>query len=298
MIYFDQSTRRDLVQRFIKFLKPEGHLIIGHSESLLGLAEQFEVCGNTIYRLSSTTSDGTTAVPAAAVVTESKGKEVAASAQAVLPSEPRQETTPSRRNRRELKPKYTERVEASDANALPLTSIIVGEYHAQGTPGVISTVLGSCVAACLYDDIMGIGGMNHFMLPESSRDEPMSASYGIHAMELLINEIMKMGGDRRRLKAKYFGGARLFWNKLGSMDVGGSNVAFIQSFLETEKIPVIASHVGGEQGMRVRFLPHTGQAFVSPLERDACRQIETEASHRAAAIWSGGNSRSTKPCLF
>ena len=94
----------------------------------------------------------------------------------------------------------------SSSTSLPQRSIIVGDVFASDEPALVATVLGSCVAACMYDPVTQVGGMNHFMLPQANR-ETTSAAFGIHAMELLINKIMRLGGDRRRLQAKHFGGA-------------------------------------------------------------------------------------------
>src|SRR5262245_42002874 len=90
---------------------------------------------------------------------------------------------------------------------LPKKSIHIGGVYVSRAATVIHTVLGSCVSACLFDPLCGIGGMNHFLLPDPYDDDGLPTRYGINAMEILINEIMRLGGDRRRLQAKAFGGA-------------------------------------------------------------------------------------------
>lgn len=137
-----------------------------------------------------------------------------------------------------------------------------GEYFVLGKPGVISTLLGSCIAACLYDPQERVIGMNHFMLsnPRYSRTMPMNISeagrYGIHAMDLLINAMMKRGTDRRQLRAKIFGGATII-NPEATTDnffcVGQVNCRFIQEYLREEKIPVDAMDIGGEFGRVIHF---------------------------------------------
>ncbi len=112
-----------------------------------------------------------------------------------------------------------------------------GEHHVSGDPSVmLSTILGSCVAACIRDDRAGVGGMNHFLLAEGSGAGADAQRYGVHAMELLINEVLKAGGERGRLRAKLFGGARMFEDL---KSIGDSNAAFAQ------KIPARRIYSGG-----------------------------------------------------
>jgi chemotaxis protein CheD len=139
--------------------------------------------------------------------------------------------------------------------------VIQGEHAVSADPDtLLTTVLGSCVAACLHDPVAGVGGMNHFLLAETSdgarfRDEEMR--YGAFAMEVLINDLMKLGARRDRLEAKLFGGAKLF-DSLN--DVGAANAAFARRFLEDEGIPIVASSLGGRRARRVEFWPGAGRA--------------------------------------
>jgi chemotaxis receptor (MCP) glutamine deamidase CheD len=146
-------------------------------------------------------------------------------------------------------------------------SIHIGGIFASREPSVVRTVLGSCVAACLYDPQTGIGGMNHFMLPAGSNQEAEASRYGIHAMELLINKIMGLGGDRRRLRAKAFGGADLMG--FGGIKIGAKNSAFVREFLSIEGIPLTAQRLGGQQALAVHFLTETAKAMVRPLQGSA-----------------------------
>ncbi|MBS0332549.1 MAG: chemotaxis protein CheD [Proteobacteria bacterium] len=120
----------------------------------------------------------------------------------------------------------------------------------------MTTVLGSCVAACIYDPQAHVGGMNHFLLAEGGRDDS-AMRYGAYAMEVLINDLMKAGARRDRLQAKLFGGAKMF-DALN--DVGASNAAFARRFLADEGIPVVSESLGGRQARRVEFWPATGRA--------------------------------------
>jgi chemotaxis protein CheD len=134
--------------------------------------------------------------------------------------------------------------------------VILGEYRiASGPNEVLTTVLGSCVSICLTDPAAGVGGMNHFLLP-GDPDRPRSeAHYGINAMELLINALLKAGGRPGRLQAKVFGGA----NATGSrFPVGKANADFAFWFLRNEGIPCIGQDVGGQHARRLRFWPNTG----------------------------------------
>lgn len=137
-----------------------------------------------------------------------------------------------------------------------------GEYYSTRNPGVISTLLGSCVAACLYDPKLKMIGMNHFMLsnPRYSRDLPIHISeagrYGIHAMELLINDMMAKGTARNRLRAKIFGGATIMNRDTESSNfvcVGQVNCKFIREYLQSENIPIDAEDLGGDFGRVIHF---------------------------------------------
>lgn len=137
-------------------------------------------------------------------------------------------------------------------------NIIQGEFHVTGDPGVVlTTILGSCVAACLHDRVAGVGGMNHFLLP--GRDEPCTrdAEYGVHAMELLVNGLLKQGARRERLEAKLFGGARML---RGLTDIGALNAQFAESFAKRERIAVTGGSLRGEQARRIQYWPVAGRA--------------------------------------
>jgi chemotaxis protein CheD len=132
-----------------------------------------------------------------------------------------------------------------------------GEFKVSGNPqDVFSTVLGSCVAVCLWDEARNIGGMNHFLLPSGPDSQGDGTRYGVHAMELLLNAMFRQGTRRQDLRAKIFGGARISANL---RDIGGANATFAKTFLATEEIACVAASTGGTQARRVLFRPFTGQ---------------------------------------
>ncbi len=133
-----------------------------------------------------------------------------------------------------------------------------GEYAVgDGRGRSIATILGSCVAACLYDPIAKVGGMNHFLLPEAKGSAAPASSFGINSMELLINALIKQGALRTRLQAKVFGGGRII---AGLSDIGAQNAAFIGAFLRREGIVCTGQSLGGNQARRVIFWPEEGRA--------------------------------------
>lgn len=143
---------------------------------------------------------------------------------------------------------------------LTRTHVMEGQYVVSDDPDlVLTTVLGSCVAACLRDPVARIGGMNHFLLPgDGDRLKSRDAErYGVHLMELLVNGLMSRGAQRGRLEAKLFGGAKTIFK---SSDIGEMNGAFAEHFLKNEGISIIGGSLGGKQGRRVEFWPVSGRA--------------------------------------
>ena len=144
-----------------------------------------------------------------------------------------------------------------------------GEFFATDRDMSLVTVLGSCVAACVRDRESGIGGMNHFMLPRSRGPAgPVSASarYGVNAMELLINELIRLGARRAKLEAKVFGGGNVLAG-VTLLNVGEMNAQFVCDFLREEKIPVVASDLQGTVSRQVRYFPACGRAMVREIGR-------------------------------
>ena len=141
--------------------------------------------------------------------------------------------------------------------------VLPGEYFVASENLVIMTVLGSCIAACIWDSRLQIGGMNHFMLPEGEVGD-VSGRYGSYAMELLINELIKQGARRESLQAKIFGGGQVMAN-FTTMNVGERNTRFVRDYLQTERIPVVSEDVLDIYPRKVCFFPITGKAMVKRL---------------------------------
>jgi chemotaxis protein CheD len=164
-----------------------------------------------------------------------------------------------------------------------------GEHHVSGEPDLLlSTILGSCVAACLRDERIAVGGMNHFLLPESggnSSDPAAASRYGAHAMELLINSILRAGGRRENMTAKVFGGARMFDDL---QNIGGNNAAFAEKFLRDEGIPIVSSCLGGRSARRIHYWPATGKAMVRAVEdAEGIEKAERKKVREAAQVTGG-----------
>ena len=145
--------------------------------------------------------------------------------------------------------------------------ILPGQYYVTLHDEMVVTVLGSCVSACIRDSVFGIGGMNHFMLPDSGGSEsvqPMdeAARYGAYAMEMLINEILKNGGHRQNLEVKITGGGRMLANM---SDIGRRNIDFVRKFLATEGLEVAAEDLGDIYPRKVCYIPATGKLRVKRL---------------------------------
>jgi chemotaxis protein CheD len=158
------------------------------------------------------------------------------------------------------------------------TYISQGEFIVDSAPDVtISTILGSCIAACIWDPVAKIGGMNHFLLP----DGPYSAksglsSFGANAMELLINTLICSGAQKDRLRAKVFGGAEMY---RGLTDVGNRNGEFVLKYLERENIFCEAKSLGGSRARRIEFNPASGRARQKLVEDARVNEsIPTEQS--------------------
>ena len=142
--------------------------------------------------------------------------------------------------------------------------VIQGEFRVSKQPDeVMSTVLGSCVATCMWDPSARVGGMNHFLLAEGENAGGMGYRYGMQAMELLVNGLIKIGADKKRLQAKLFGGARM---ERAFGRIGEANAEFARQFLASENIRCVAESMGGTNARRIRFVPTTGQARQLLLE--------------------------------
>jgi chemotaxis protein CheD len=139
--------------------------------------------------------------------------------------------------------------------------VLPGEYFVSRDDIIVMTVLGSCIAACVWDNRAQIGGMNHFMLPEG---DDGSGRYGSYAMELLLNEMFKVGARRENMQAKIFGGGAVMAG-FTTMNVGERNTQFVQEYLAAERIPVVSQDVLDVHPRKVCFFPTTGKVLVKRL---------------------------------
>lgn len=146
-------------------------------------------------------------------------------------------------------------------------NIVQGEFFVTDDPNVlVTTLLGSCVAACIRDPIARVGGMNHFLLPGSdTRGRTEAERYGVHLMELLVNGLLQRGARRDRLEAKLFGGARTIE---GLSDIGARNAEFAEKFLHNEDISIVGGSLGGDSGRRLQFWPVSGRARQAVMTAD------------------------------
>ena len=177
---------------------------------------------------------------------------------------------------------------ALDADVIKL---LPAEWRVSSDPLALATVLGSCVAACLYDASAKVGGMNHFMLPDGDGADA-SGRYGSYAMELLINEMLKLGARRETMQAKIFGGAQVMRN-VPTMNVGERNTNFVLNYLHTERIPIVSEDVLDIYPRKVVFFPVTGKAMVKRLAHAHPEAlVAQEAKGNAATVakaTSGGS---------
>ncbi len=166
---------------------------------------------------------------------------------------------------------------------VPSVKILPGEYYGSNEDIIVNTVLGSCVSACIWDKSTGLGGMNHFMLPDTGEKDFAGAAgrFGTYAMELLINELMKHGARRDSLECKLFGGGNVM-KGFTTMNVGERNAQFALDFLKTEKIRVTAQDLLDIYPRKVVFFTKTGRALVKKLREDTANSVVTlETKYRS-----------------
>jgi len=156
--------------------------------------------------------------------------------------------------------------------------ILPGEFYVTSNNEIITTILGSCISACVRDPKAGIGGMNHFMLPIGASSNGIqkadadAARYGNFAMEQMINDILRNGGVRERLELKIFGGGRVM---RGVTDVGKKNIIFVKEYIELEGLRLLAEDVGGNYPRKVMYQPKTGKVKMKKLVTQHNDTVET-----------------------
>lgn len=174
------------------------------------------------------------------------------------------------------------------------SKIMPGEFYVGNKDEIISTVLGSCISACIHDPGAGVGGMNHFMLPgDMDGTQAMSGSaakFGVFAMEYLINSILKHGGCKAHFEIKLFGGANVLAT---GMDVGTTNIDFIRKYIRMEGLTVVSEDLGGIHPRKVNYFPITGKVMIKNLrpvqekmivEREQAYVAATKATPSAGEI--------------
>ncbi len=155
-----------------------------------------------------------------------------------------------------------------------IAAILPGEFFVSREPMIVYTVLGSCISACIRDPAIGVGGMNHFMLPEARGKTydswGESTRYGSYAMERLINEILKRGGMKHRLEVKLFGAGRIYE---GNIDVGVRNEEWVLQYLETEGLTPVNSDLGNDYPRKVYYFTDSGRVLMKKIERVKNRTV-------------------------
>jgi chemotaxis protein CheD len=174
--------------------------------------------------------------------------------------------------------------------------VLPGEYFVSNEDLVIVTVLGSCIAACLWDRAMRVGGMNHFMLPEGDSSDA-SGRYGSYAMELLINEMLKLGARRESMQAKIFGGGQVMAN-FTTMNVGERNTSFVTDYLHTERIPIVSEDVLDIYPRKVVYFPATGKVMVKRLAHAHPEELVQQERARGSAATVARNTAGGSVDLF
>lgn len=248
-IYFDRETQERLYERFSRLLRPGGYLIAGHSENLSWLSQLFTPIGKTVYQLHP--SAGASRPPAGS------------RAKSLRPLKPRAKPEPSS--------------PAAETPTARQATVMSGDVHSSREPTKVRTLLGSCVAVCLHDPVVRVGGMNHFMLPEAAPGSLASTAYGVNAMELLINQLLALGAQRSRLVARVFGAANVLKN--GQVRVPEANARFALEFLARDGIAVLEKRLGGDQPLRITFHTHSGEAEVRAVGEERERAASNDARH-------------------
>lgn len=177
------------------------------------------------------------------------------------------------------------------ALGVEVVEIRAGEYYATNGDEVISTLLGSCVAVCIFDPDHAAGGMNHFMLPAPCEKRPLFASevgrYAMFAIERLVNEVLKRGAERNSLRAKVFGGASVLNSVASAVEIAEQNVLVAFEYLRSEGIPIVSSDTGGREGRRIFFFPKTGRVLLKRVGGHDRRRVALQESEARGRLQTG-----------
>jgi len=156
--------------------------------------------------------------------------------------------------------------------------IMPGEYYVTNQEEIVTTVLGSCISACIRDPVAGVGGMNHFMIPSHGReltaqDKQLVTRYGLYAMEHLINDIFKFGGRRQNIEIKLFGGGNIMSS---GGNIGDQNIKFVTEFVQTEGYMVTSKDMGDVFPRKVKYCPLSGKVMMKKLTQVNKAEIENQ----------------------
>lgn len=141
---------------------------------------------------------------------------------------------------------------------IPVHFLYPAELFVSKTPYQVNTILGSCVSVCLFDPVLQIGGMNHFMLPYWNGQGLASPKYGNIAIDRLVDKLIALGSNKNNLKAKIFGGGEVIETNIVQFHIGQRNIEVARSLLEELKIPIVSSSVGGKLGRKIEFYTSSG----------------------------------------
>lgn len=172
---------------------------------------------------------------------------------------------------------------------LAAVKLLPGEYYVTTGNMVLTTVLGSCVSACLRDSVSGIGGMNHFLLPDAAADPLVfdaaaAMRYGAHAMQVLLSEVIRAGARRERLEAKVFGGGAVLAS-MTLLNIGERNADFVLRYLLAERIRIAAQDLRGKLARRINFFPVSGRVTVRKLHRQDDALLVQREEQALASAW-------------
>ncbi len=158
-----------------------------------------------------------------------------------------------------------------------VAQVLPGEYYVTRLREVVATTLGSCVSTCVRDPVTGIGGLNHFMLPNDPNEDSGGGAlrYGCFAVERLLNVLVKHGAMRERMEIKIFGGGRVI---AGMGDVGRSNIEFVRQYFATEMLSIVAEDVGGAWARRLRYYPESGKVRIKRMRTEETAELAQSES--------------------
>ena len=167
-------------------------------------------------------------------------------------------------------------------------NVVPGEFYITDQEECIKTTLGSCISCCVRDKVNGIGGLNHFMLPQSNdnsnaREADIFGKEGCWAMEFLVNGILLNGGERRNLEVKIFGGAQLIAG-LRNAQVGEKNIRFIKDYIKREMLNCVAEDIGGDCARTIYYFPQTGKVKLNRLAHNKDKEIASHENDYAGRL--------------